>query len=39
LIFNHLYDKKMTLKYHDAHLGKITSVVFNYEKKIFLTTY
>ena len=28
----------MTLKYHDAHLGKITSAVFNYEENFFLTS-
>jgi len=38
LIINHLYDKRMTLKYHDAHLGKITSAVFNYEENFFLTS-
>jgi hypothetical protein len=38
MIMNHLYEKRMVLKYHDAHLGKITSAVFNYEENFFLSS-
>lgn len=37
LILNQNYGKRMSVKYHDAHTGKINCVAFNSDETFMLT--
>lgn len=37
LVFDHNFKQRMSVKYHDAHTGAITSCAFNFDDTFFMT--
>ena len=37
LVFDHNFNQRMSVKYHDAHAGSIKQVAFNFDDTFFLT--